>query len=156
MPGDEGYVDLYIQLLRTEAFRSLALAVRLVYMKGEPAYCYSVGNVLFRHGDTAVQERVAVVRKQFQQALEDPDQSLAIDDGESTTLVPAVEVLETWFHGIAFHQDPLRQDRVRELETTGARFSWHVQSTVLQLAGRILDLDDIVADFLGEDRVPRL
>lgn len=30
-----------------------------------------------------------------------------------------------------------------------------VQGVILKIAGRILDLDDVIADFLGEDRLPR-
>jgi len=156
VPGKQGYIDIYVQLLQSEPFRSLVLAVRLVYMKGEPAYFYSVCNVLHRGSEPTVQERVAEIRRQFRNALEDPERSLAVDLQGSTKMVRPIDVLETWVNGIAFHQDPERQEAVRELETTGARFAWNVQATVLQLAGRVLDLDDVVADFLGEARLPRI
>jgi hypothetical protein len=42
------------------------------------------------------------------------------------------------------------------LESAGALFHWSVQSTALQLAGRILDLDDLVAVVLDQPPLPRI
>jgi hypothetical protein len=68
----------------------------------------------------------------------------------------AKDVFESWLYGIAFHQDADRQADVNRLASTGAMFLWSVQASALQIAGRILDLDDVVADFLGQARLPRI
>jgi hypothetical protein len=155
-PGEPGYVDVFIKLLGAEPFRSLAMAIRLVYMQGEPANFLSVCNVLHRHGDEATRTRVAELRTQYQDALRDPQDGITLDDGLAPATFDAQQVFECWLYGIAFHQDPDRQDSVRRLGEAGFEFSKSFQSTALQLAGRILDLDDVVADFLGETRIARI
>jgi hypothetical protein len=155
-PGDPGYMDVFVQLLHNEAFRSLALALRLVYQQGEPAYFYSVCNLLYREAPAAMKDQVAILRAQFGAALRDSSGQVLAGDPPNATTFTAQEVFEHWLYGIVFHQDTDRQVAVRLLESEGARFQWSVQSTGLQLAGRILDLDDVIADFLGQPRLPRI
>jgi hypothetical protein len=156
-PGDPGYVDVFVQLLHNEAFRSLALALRLVYQQGEPAHFYSVCNILYREVDsTPVKDRVATLRAQYGDALRDPAGQVLAGDPPNLSTFTTEEVFEHWLYGIAFHQDPDRQASVALLESEGAHFQWSVQATGLQLAGRTLDLDDVVADFLGQPRLPRI
>ena len=155
--GDPGYVDIFVQLLHNEAFRSLALALRLVYQQGEPANFYSVCNLLYRGAESAaVKDRVATIRAQYSSALRDPSGQVSAGDPPNVTIFTAEEVFEHWLYGIAFHQDVERQAAVRLLESEGARFQWSVQATGLQLAGRILDLDDVVADVMERPRLARI
>ena len=81
---------------------------------------------------------------------------MSVGDPPSISTFTAQEVFEHWLYGIAFHQDADRQASVALLASEGARFQWSVQSTGLHLAGRILDLDDVIADFLGQPRLPRI
>jgi hypothetical protein len=149
-------IAMYVSLLGREPFSSLALAVRLVYQQGDPANFFSVCNVLRRYGSAGIQARTDDVRWQFSQALTDPAGKVIVDTEEGAVVFNAVEVFGHWLYGIAFHQDPDRQAAVAKLRTVEARFLWSVQATSLQLAGRILDLDDVIADFLGEDHLPRI
>ena len=55
-----------------------------------------------------------------------------------------------------FHQDVERLETYRALQARPEMFRFSVQSTALQLCGRILDLDDVISDFLGEERLPRI
>jgi len=156
-PGDPGYMDVFVQLLHNEAFRSLALALRLVYQQGEPAHFYSICNLLHRESESAeMKERVATLRAQYASALRDPSGQLTAGEPPNIATFTAQEVFEHWLYGIAFHQDADRQESVRLLESEGARFQWSVQAIGLQLAGRMLDLDDVVADFLGQARLARI
>jgi hypothetical protein len=151
-----GSVDIVVKLLNAEPFRSLALAIRLVYQQREPAQFYSVCNILSRHGTLEVSSDTAKIRSQYQRALNDPARAVRLNDGLEPEIYSATEVFEHWLYGIVFHQDLDRQPAVERLEHTGARFLWAVQAISLQLAGRILDLDDAIAYALGEDLLPRI
>lgn len=155
-PGEAGYVDVFVELLASEPFRSLALATRLVYQEKEPANFFSVCKVLGRYAAGDLSARVEVVRTQFKAALRSSENDIRIGDGLDPDVLMAKEVFESWLYGVAFHQDAGRQVTVSRLATTGAMFPWSVQSTALQIAGRILDLDDVVADFLSQPRLPRI
>ena len=68
------------------------------------------------------------------------------------------ELLDIWMNGWAFHQDyPAEAETYDRLKAAVPDWFWFgVQSAVLPLTGVILDLDDLVADLLGKDRVPRI
>jgi hypothetical protein len=155
-PGDLGFVDIYIKLLADEPFRSLALSIRLAYAQGEPAHFFSVCNIVSRQGDDVAKARVDAVRAQYRAALRSDENRIVVGDGSNMAVFTAQQVFEHWLYGIAFHQDPERQEPVRLLASLGVDFSWSVQTTALQLAGRILDLDDVVADALRQPRLERL
>lgn len=154
-PGEPGYADIYVQLLGNEPFRSLALAVRLVYQQQEPSNFLSVCNVLVRYGSQEMRDRVASVRREYRSTLEDPSGSVTIGDGSEPAAYSAHEVFDNWLYGVAFHQDQHRQTAVRRLASTGVYFLWSVQQTAIDLAARVLELDDVIADFLGEPRATR-
>jgi hypothetical protein len=155
-PGEAGYVDVFVELLASEQFRSLALAVRLVYQEKEPAHFSSVCKVVERYAPKSLGARVEVIRTQYKAALRAAENDIRVGDGLDPDVVIAKEVFESWLYGMAFHQDANRQADVNRLASTGAMFLWSVQAIALQIAGRILDLDDIVADFLGEAKLPRI
>jgi hypothetical protein len=154
--GDPGYVNVFVRLLGDEPFRSMALAVRLAYQEGEPAHFFSICGILGREGTP--EQRVAIdeLRAQWAAALRDPAAQVISHAGPAPRLFDAKEVFETWLYGVAFHQDLARQADVGLLAAEGAFFHWSVQSTSLQLAGRILDLDDTIAWRLGETPLPRI
>jgi hypothetical protein len=148
-------MDLFVGLLASEPFRSLAMAIRLVYMQREPAHFFSICGLMYRH-DPESRDRVAALRRDYQAALQDRENGMVLHDGITPESFTAQEIFETWLYGIAFHQDPERQEAVHRLSSDAALFSMSFQSTALLLAGRILDLDDVVADFLGESRIERI
>jgi hypothetical protein len=155
-PGEAGYVDVFVELLASEPFRSLAVAIRLVYQVREPANFFSVCKVLGHYALADLCARVDILRTQYKAALRASENDIRIGDGLDPDVFVAKDVFESWLYGVAFHQDADRQTTVNRLASTGAMFSWSVQATALQVAGRILDLDDVVADFLGEPRLPRI
>jgi hypothetical protein len=150
------HMAIYVSLLGREPFRSLALAVRLAYQQGEPAHFYSVCNILRQNGQGDIVSLVDSIRSQFRETLSDPSGRVAVDSENGTSVFSATEVFEHWLYGIAFHQNLQRQSAVAQLKTVEPRFLWSVQATSLQLAGRILDLDDVIADFLDEAQLERI
>lgn len=52
-----------------EAFRSLAMSVRLVYLNGEPANFGSICNLLYKAGEPELQEAVQSVRASYNNLL---------------------------------------------------------------------------------------
>ena len=156
-PGEPGFMDVFVKLLNEEAFRSLAASVRLIYMQSEPAHFSTICNLLCRENGEDIRNRVALIRRQWVDALQDKGHTLGTfgADGSPVAFTPQ-QMLEHWLYGIVFHQDPDRQEALRILSTDEHLFRWNVQATALQLAGRILDLDDVIADVLAEARVPRI
>jgi hypothetical protein len=155
-PNERGEIDAVIDLLGHEPFRSLALAIRLVYQSSEPAHYLAVCNILSREGTPDIQARVAALRDQYHAALRNPAGAIVIDAGGARKIFTPQQVFEHWLYGIAFHQDLERQASVQLLASVGAAFPFSVQSTGLLIAGRILDLDDVVAGFLGESQLQRI
>ena len=146
------------RLLEEEPFRSLAMSVRLVYMNEEPAQFGKVCNILHRTGDATIQRLVADARARFKAVVQGNYIQFGLHGPYEGQVVGPQEVLEAWLYGIAFHQDNDRQWLVDELNKYqgGAAFPFAVNMITLQLAGVTMDLDDVVADFLGEPRIARI
>lgn len=119
----EGYIQAVISLLGNEAFRSLALAVRLVYQQGEPAHFFSVGNVLARDGDPELRNRIAKLREEYKAALRNPAGAIVVQTEKSRHIFTAQEILDHWLYGIAFHQDADPQESVRPPGCDGSSLS---------------------------------
>lgn len=149
-------MDIYLELLGHEAFRSLALALRLTYQQREPAQFFTICNIVARAGTEPMKPIVADIRARYSAALADPDNAVRVERNGEVKSFSTQQVFDTWMYGIAFHQDPERQADVQLLATEGPWFMHSVQATSLQLAGRILDLDDVLADWLAEPRLPRI
>ena len=154
--NDNGEIEAVIDLLGNEAFRSLAMAVRLAYQQGEPAHFFTICNILSREGTPEIRARAAALREAYHAALRNPAGAIVVETGQSRDIFTSQQIFEHWLYGIAFHQDTDRQSSIRLLAGTGRAFPFSVQSTGLLIAGRILDLDDVIADFLGEPRLPRI
>lgn len=149
LEADEGGgADVYVRLLGNEPFRSLALAVRLVYQEGESANFLSVCNILYKKGGEEIRSRSANLRKSYLGLLSDPSYGISISDGESPERYDGRAVLDHWLNGIAFHQDAHRERDVRRLKENGALFLWQVQEITRLLAELTLQLDSLAATLL--------
>ncbi len=80
---------------------------------------------------------------------------MIVVDGTKVQL-SAKEVFETWMYFGVFHQDPGRQATYEALQRRPEWFLFDVQITALTLGWCILALDQVVADILGEPRLPEL
>jgi len=151
-----GDMTTSFSLLEEEPFRSLAISIRLVYQTGEPANFYSIANLLSKAGSQAIRDRVAEIRRRYTAAQASPVASMTVQVGEEVLTLSARDVFETWMYTGVFHQDTDRLDTYRALQARLEMFRFSVQSTALLLCGRVLDLDDVIADLLGQERLPRI
>ena len=153
-----GEPQVHFQLLSEEPFRSLAMSVRLVYMQEEPAQFNKVCNILYRNGDATIQRFVADARARYKATLEGNYVTFGLHGAFEGQVAGPQEILEAWLYGVAFHQDAAKQAMAEELAKyqDGAAFPFSVNMITLRLAGVTIDLDDIIADFLGEPRMPRI
>src|SRR5579864_1378691 len=153
---DSGRFKTTALLLASEPFRSLALSVRLVYQTGEPAHFGRICNIFERSGDPSMRLAVRELRAKYNRTLSD-HHALAFVVGLLGPESPSPQdMFETWLYFGAFHQDPCRRADYEAFAELGDVFPGIVQSIMLRLSGRILDLDDVVADFLHELRLPRI
>ena len=155
--GPEGIAIRY-RLLAEEPFRSFAISVRLVYMEKEPGSFYRVCNIMHLDAPTETQNRIADCRARFTSILNGKYVQFKLHGPYEGQIVGPKEVFEAWLYGVVFHQDELQQALAEELGKymDGYAFPYTVNLVGIQLAGVTLDLDDIVADHLGEPRVPRI
>jgi hypothetical protein len=128
------------------------MALRLVYMNDEPAHLFSVCNILYQTGDPTAQDRSTSIRRQYKEALEGADYRLAVGGRAYSH----EDILKAWLYGGSFHQNPECEREWEVLQGIGFFAEFAVQAIVLRIAGCVLDLDDAVADVLGERRLPRL
>lgn len=165
--GSEAWIQVHadpdgarttFQVLAEEPFRSLAISVRLVYLQKEPANFLRVCNILHRRGSAKEQTRVAEYRRRYKQALGGKYVQFKLHGQFEGEVAGPRRILEAWLHGVAFHQDEEKREVAVELAKyqSGDAFPFAVNMIVLRLAGVVLDLDDVVADHLREERVPRI
>jgi hypothetical protein len=154
---DEG-TGMTFRLLAEEPCRSLAIAIRLVYMQGERSNYFRVCNILYRHSDATVRKLVADCRTRYQSVLDGKYVQFNLHRQFEGRVAGPRDVFEAWLYGLVFHQDEEHQAIAEELAKYmgGGAFPFTVNLVALQLAGAVLDLDDVIADFLGEARVPRI
>jgi len=159
-----GEYRITADLLETEPFRSLALSVRLVYQNDEPAQFGRICGIIEQCGDAAMQKEERRLKREYNNALNTHSPffqfiGLFVYHPFLVLTDPRYSprgMFETWlYHGV-FHQDLRRRADYEEFSALGDVFPYTVQSVVLLLAGRTLDLDDVVADLLQEERVPRI
>lgn len=150
--------QMRFQLLSEEPFRSLAISLRLVYMQGEPAHYNYVCNLLYRDGAGEIQRRVADCRARYKSILEGHYVRFNLHGEFEGQVAGPQDVFEAWLYGLVFHQDHKKREIADELGKYmgGFAFPFALNLIALQLAGAILDLDDVIADHLVEERVPRI
>ena len=151
-----GKVDITAELLEQEPFRSLALSVRLVYQNDEPSNFGHVCGILERVTEDGTTKTVRVLRAEYNKALNRHNVFHSITLLRHPGAYSPRDFFETWlYHGV-FHNDLSRKADYDQLAQLGVVFPYIVQGVVLQLAGRTLDLDDVVADIVREPRIARI
>jgi hypothetical protein len=151
-----GNVMITTELLESEPFRSLAISVRLVYQKNEPSNFGHICAIVERCADDAAKATERKLRADYNRCLERHNVFHVVFLLRHPGAYSPREMFETWlYHGVAHQSRSLKAD-YDALANLGQVFPYIVQGVVLTLAGRILDLDDIVADVLQQPRVPRI
>jgi len=152
-PGD---VRITAELLESEPFRSLTLSIRLVYQNDEPSNFGRICNILDRLLDDKTKDAVRKLRAEYNHALNRHNVFASTFLLRNPAAYSPRDFFKIWlYHGV-FHTDVSLKADYDALSGLGDVFPYIVQGVVLHLAGRILDLDDIIADALELPRVPRL
>lgn len=152
----DGTIQQTHELLENEPFRSLAMSIRLVYMQREAANYGRICNLIRNKGPASVQSQVDVLRQRYNNFVNGKKFQFGLHGNFEGRAVGTREVFEAWLYGGAFHQEAEHQPIYQELLKFGPNFVFAVNAIALQLAGCILDLDDVIADAMGEPRVQRI
>lgn len=156
---EKGHMQINTRLLDDEAFDSLLLAFRPLYADGEEHTFLSVCNRLRKRGSDVISGAASLLRQQYLETLnkQHPLMAAIIGNPASNPYSPR-QIVDTWINHDRFHHDDRARGEEYQVlsEAFGENFETAVQMIVLQIAGRIIDLDDLVADALGEDRVDRI
>ena len=152
----DGTIRQTHELLENEPFRSLAMSIRLVYMQGEGANYGRICNLIRRKAPDTVQNQIDILRQRYNSLINGKKFQFQLHGAFEGRTVSTREVFEAWLYGGAFHQEPEYQPIYQELLNFGPNFVFAVNAIALELAGCILDLDDVIADVVGEPRVPRI
>ena len=129
-------------MLPTEPLKSLVMSIRLAYQKG-PARFSSICGVLRKGASPTQIERIDQLGTAWRKTVEGPQGLDYILDGKRLT---AGKVFHHWINGVLFHQDPDKKKIYDKLDKGGGFAQFSCQGVALQLAGRILDLDDVIAE----------
>jgi hypothetical protein len=121
-------------------------------MQKEQTNIAKIHKTLKRHGSEEIRERAARIYAGYRWILRDWHPELPPASGGTFE-----DLFRAWLNGEAFHfsKAPLAQYE-RYNRELGNHYEFIVQAVVLHIAGRILDMDDVVADFLGEPQVARI
>jgi hypothetical protein len=154
--GEHAAVD--VELLPSEPFMALCVSVRKVYMRNGPAHLYNVNKIVGRYDTGEYRQRAAAVRADYELVLRGNEVEFRIQGKR----VLHEELFKAWLNGYAFHQDAFEEpfgaalDYAQLQAALGPLVDSLVQKVALQLAGCILEMDDVIADWRGQERLPRI
>jgi hypothetical protein len=139
-------------------FVQLLAAIRLVFMSQEDGYYFHTNNIIAKHGGEVFRGRAARLRERWRAVL-DGDFALTVIEGGGTPgaqshRYDAKAVLDVWFNAKVFHQDADKLPDLERLEAMGNLPPLVLHLTVWQLARAIIGQDIVLAEFLGEERLP--
>lgn len=133
-----------------ERFRSFAIALRRTYQRKDRANFKAARNVLARRAPELRPDLTHLLR-----AYEEALKVSQIDLG-----LPPQELFEAWLNGFVFHDDDPEKRGVWEAlsktRVQSAVAHMELETTAFGLAKVMLALDSLIADFLGDDRLPAL
>lgn len=145
----------HAHLLEPDGFRSLAMAVRQVYLQKSAANFNRVCQTL-KHQSTTEHTLVDHIQEQYHWVLDGSGILFQGPVNGKLKSYTARQVFNTWMNTRGFHFDPSIESDHQVLSDVGHYFLFILQAIVLHLAGCVLALDDLVADALGEARLPRI
>jgi hypothetical protein len=139
-------------LFADEAFRSLAISVRLVYLNRELANFGGICNLLYKNGEPKFQEAVQSTRTAYNGLLNGPMLQLNLHGDLEGTVVGTRDIFEAWLYGGTFHQDdPAKKAIHNELKKYGPSFTFGLQLFIRKLVDQILLLGAIVTTALEKE-----
>jgi hypothetical protein len=143
----------YIESEDTTRVRNMCIPVRRAYLKNDPVNMRHIVELLCETAPPEIQERLGAFEASYAPIQGELDSASILNDRRVTH----AEMFEKWIDAVVFHDIPAkRQPFLAMADELGKA----VEGIGLFLAERIaqclIDLDAIVADFLGEppDVVP--
>jgi hypothetical protein len=136
-------------LIPPDQFRSLALALRLVYQPTEDAHFEKIVAILEIVSEDWIPELCSTLRADWVRAVSGPG-VLQVD---GVTYNPG-QMLSTWLYAVAFHQDEKKQSDADRLEKGDPFASWMTQMAVRSLCIHVRNLDSALAHVLDEPPLP--
>lgn len=150
--ADDGFrIGLSIKVPDDDTVKSFLLSFRVFYMKDEPTYFYSVGNLLHKKvSDQTVRGDIAAIRETYSKALNHGAISFTFQDKKYSPQ----GIIDLWFNAVYFHTDV---NKVKELDVilkspTANLFYFLLVDTVVTLTNAITELKGIIAWLLSDDR----
>lgn len=135
-----------------EQFKALSTAVRKVLLTKDHTDFGRVCNIVKRYAPNLRMD-VDSVHDRFKNSYQQGPFEM-VEGGKK---IDPVEVFDDWLNGIQFHSDVEKRNRYESRrQHAGPVIDWVVQRIAFSMAGRILDLDDLVADFLDEPKLARI
>ncbi len=129
------------ELIPETPFRSLALAVRLVYLPSEKGAFGNVVKILRSEAPPAFASELDKVQVHWDDAL--TGRGNLVYQTNERSFSPG-DVFETWLYANAFHQDAKKQSDLDALRTFEPTASLTLQMVVCQLAIATVNLDALV------------
>jgi hypothetical protein len=141
-----GYIENVAGVNRV---RALSIPVRRAYLRSDPVNCQRVLSVVERTSRAAIHDRAAALVVKFEPVREELDSVSILNDRR----VAHAEMFEAWIDAQVFFDQPDKLHRYRamliELGKAVEGIGLHLCE---RIAEHVLELDDLVADFLGEQR----
>lgn len=151
--GSDGSLEQKVTVFESEAFRSLAMSMRLVYMNDEPANFGSICNILYKRGDAPLQAAVAETRQAYNDFLKKSKMfQFNLHGAFEGTTVGTEDILESWLYGVAFHQDADERAMFDELMKFGPTATFALHAIVARIVQLILHLAGIVLTALEREK----
>ena len=144
----ENIYDEKFDGLPREALRSLAVALRQVVLQQEDTNFHKVHNILCKNGDDKIRQTAAALYGLYRKILEGIEIEVTIGNQK----IRHEEILNVWLYGYLIHQDSDKKEQLKRLSQLGAVVNWVLEKVIIQLTDCVLQLDDIVADILGQER----
>lgn len=142
----DGYIENDAALNRT---RALAVPVRRTYLRSDPVNFDRILDVIRRTSRDVIHDRAIHLSGEFAPIREELESVSILNDRR----VRHAEMFEAWIDAMVFFDAPDKLRRyhgmVRELGKAVEGIGLHLCE---QIAHKLLALDELVADFLGEPR----
>lgn len=139
-----GYIESDITNTRV---RNMCIPVRRAYLPSDPVNMRRIIAILEEKAPPTVLERVTVFRQHYAPIQQELDSASILNDRRVTH----AEMFEVWIDAVVFHDIPAkRQPFLSMADELGKAVEGIGLHLAERIAERLIELDTVVADFLGE------
>jgi hypothetical protein len=127
--------------------RNMCIPVRRAYLKNDPVNMGRIIKMLRAAGPDPIQERLDRFEANYVPIQQELDSASILNDRSVTH----AEMFEAWIDAVVFHEIPAkRQPFLAMAEELGKAVEGIALHLAERMAVRLVELDDVVAEFLGE------